>query len=383
MIKRQLQFGLLLVASIIFVVSCIKDEDLNFDKIVVELNDWNLAAPLVSGDLTINDFISEEMINGTEIKIDTTGNIYTVSYEHQETMSFDVNIPPLSLPRQLSKKGITQQISETIDIGFFDNSMLAGIGLEKVMALVQLSSQQNFKGTLRNIKLTGIDKSGNPIPEPFYVTPSLSIDLGPTKPPVNVIDNFNLANAINTKPAKIVFSAELEIDSDIDPNIRRIDLNILGNIAMQMSGWVQEMVMDTESDFSLGIDQTDLLDNSSATLKYQFENSFPFGSDIQLYFLKNNTILDSLFIRNSNDYLVPAANPKNNTNGKTSGTITVTNTRLENISKANKTLIQAKFETFDAKNKEIVNIRPSQKLNVKLWGRVSLNGTFDLDSLSF
>ena len=229
--NQKLSAVFLILISIGFLQSCIKNEDFQYDKIAVTTWDPDVAIPLIYSNLSVYDIV-DNTDSGTigidslnKVSLIYKGNIYSVyGYEFLPLIDqTDNSVITLTMAdsSQLQSNGtFSKSITSTLPFSVVNGEALDSITIRLGTLIISLNSLIPYSGTL-NVSIPGAKKSGIPFSKniPFSINNGI---------PVLAIDSSDLEGYhVNLKPAgspnqlQIIYTPSYTYNTNGQPSINK------------------------------------------------------------------------------------------------------------------------------------------------------------------
>ncbi|MFM9027149.1 MAG: hypothetical protein ACKOQ6_04055 [Bacteroidota bacterium] len=238
---------------------------------------------------------------------------------------------------------------------------------------------------LANCLVQPIRKDGIPIYSSLLPTTSSYIIDFPAAPgqirsteiPINS-QNSSIVSSYAARPASVVYRADVGLNRPQIGNVNfitdtsKIRVNLESELPL--SGYAEQLTILDTAEFNL----TSIKEIDSLVFRIETRNGMPVSGRLQVLFLKNGIVTDSLF--HVDDFYIIEATPVD-ANGFAIGANinvhdeSINSGRLDRFYEADQVVFRAVMNTFSPPTP--VAIRQADHLDIKLGVRVNLNLKFD------
>ena len=191
-------------------------------------------------------------------------------------------------------------------------------------------------------------------------------------------DNSNVTSLFEPAPLLVVFNTTAEANPDGPPPLD--DLNFITNesgfdvnidLILPLEGYAMNVLVSDTVALSISFEQYEEID--SIEFKLQMDNGFPADISFQALFLDSNMVVtDSLFIDQTliMESALTDADGNVTSPSNTINFILLEGDRAENIKNTDLVLFTAVFNTPGSENQEIIRIRETHGVDIKLGAKI-------------
>ena len=273
---------------------------------------------------------------------------------------------------------------DTIDISVYTRPLQGDLYFEDPSITITISNSFGFpvRTDLVVMKVIGkdgthIDLEGEQLTEGIDISYPRLNEIGQTKYDKFYFDkhNSNIDEAFNSKPVQLIY----DIDGVGNPDENEDIIGFLEdtsqfsiNVAVELPahGWTHQFEIDDT--FDINFDPIEDID--TAEIKIIVENGFPLSTDLQVYFLKENTVIDSLF--NNKPLQIEGADVDGAGKAIDSKRIEhkeiVDHGKLDHLTDADRMVIRFLLSTTEAPDRSI-HILASNFITVKMGAIINLS----------
>ncbi len=344
------------------------------ETVALDISGYKLN-PLIEFDNQIN-FVADVSYENNTMNTAMGGDFITaglviedVQFEHiigdfgDVSLSEDVETVSVDLFRNV-EEGSFALTNPSFEL-FITNSF----GFPAEIDLGNITATNENSGDVTNLNLGVIDLEGQAelggLPEEatFEFNESTGLDVSSFFQPAPLLVDFDIAATANP-------------DGSPPPN----DLNFITNessfkvdidVILPLEGYVLDLgVRDTVA-LGLSFEQYEQID--SIEFRLEMLNTFPLGVAFQAYFLDSlNTVTDSLFMDQVMVMEAAMTDSDGNVTGPTSAVnfIALDAERSENLQRTKSVEIKALFDTPNSENGDVIRIKETQEVDLKLGAKI-------------
>lgn len=362
-IKKIILTSLMLSGMLLFIASCMKKEDFDFNRLSNSIEiEPTFVFPLLNAELDFEDVVALTNSESTEAFISYADDVVVLNYMDTVRVAFPLENPffknSAPIPIRLPVEG-------SVEIPFLSQNQSESFKFLAANAVFNAAARANANigsCVMHDLKLYFINSAGTA--SEFVVG---DVTFNTQSGLFNEVLTLDITEEFfKTLPTKVSYAFELEIDiTDIQlPLPEELVLDLAVDVDFPIHGYFGGISFDYDTE--LNMDFGAMPDINQLDIALTFKNNFPFDLTCQVYLLDENRVaIDSLFDSRETITAPPIQNEISVGFAEETAVIDYGAERAEKLKAVKYAVVATTFNSADIEHEQMVKVLRTNKLAIR------------------